>query len=199
MSYDGGCRPGVIRCIVGRQSKQRGGEILVPAERTERVKGALRRTGENDEPQRRHGGHYRDKLLDKTVHCTPSFYNDISQKSSFVRLTYLYICVLQACKNEKNVLYFWHKQKRGEIKMYSYRTRGTCAGMINVELDGDTIRSVEFVGGCPGNTEGISRLVAGRRAQEVIDLFDGVTCGYKPTSCPDQLSKALREALAAEK
>ena len=83
--------------------------------------------------------------------------------------------------------------------MYSYRTRGTCAGMIHVDLDGDTIRSVEFVGGCPGNTKGISKLVVGRKAQEVIDLFDGVTCGYKPTSCPDQLSKALREALAAEK
>ncbi len=82
--------------------------------------------------------------------------------------------------------------------MISYRTRGTCAAIINVELDGDVIRRVEFVGGCPGNTTGISKLVAGRKAQEVIDLFDGVTCGFKPTSCPDQLAKALREALAQE-
>lgn len=82
--------------------------------------------------------------------------------------------------------------------MFSYRTRGTCAGMINLELDGDIIKSVEFVGGCPGNTMGLSKIVVGRSAKEVIDLFEGITCGFKPTSCPDQLSKALREALAQQ-
>ena len=80
--------------------------------------------------------------------------------------------------------------------MISYKTQGTCSVMINVELDGDTIKTVEFVGGCPGNVAGIEKLVAGRKAEEIIGLLEGVTCGRKPTSCPDQLSKALRLALA---
>lgn len=80
--------------------------------------------------------------------------------------------------------------------MISYKTQGTCSVMINVELEGDVIKSVEFIGGCPGNVEGISRLVKGRKAEEVIAELEGVTCGRKPTSCPDQLSKALRLALS---
>ena len=79
--------------------------------------------------------------------------------------------------------------------MLSYRTRGTCSGMINVELDGDIIKKVEFIGGCPGNTAGLEKIVVGRNAREVIGLFEGITCGYKPTSCPDQLAQALKIAL----
>lgn len=78
-----------------------------------------------------------------------------------------------------------------------YRTRGTCSRSISVTLDDDmTVRDVRFVGGCHGNLQGVSKLVEGRKAQEVIKLLEGIRCGDKPTSCPDQLSKALQEALA---
>ncbi len=81
---------------------------------------------------------------------------------------------------------------------YVYQTKGTCSRQIIVELDGDVIRSVSFVGGCNGNTKGISSLVAGMKADEVIERCAGITCGPRPTSCPDQLSRALREALAIQ-
>ena len=81
---------------------------------------------------------------------------------------------------------------------YVYQTKGTCSRQIIVELDGDVVRSVRFVGGCNGNTKGISSLVAGMKADEVIALCAGITCGPRPTSCPDQLSRALREALALQ-
>lgn len=75
-----------------------------------------------------------------------------------------------------------------------YKPQGVCSRAIHVELDGDTIKSVEFVGGCAGNTMGISHLVKGMNVDEAIQKMEGITCGYKPTSCPDQLAKALREA-----
>lgn len=75
-----------------------------------------------------------------------------------------------------------------------YRPQGVCSQLINVELDGDVIKSVEFVGGCAGNTMGISQLVKGMNVDEAIRRMEGITCGFKPTSCPDQLSKALRLA-----
>ena len=75
-----------------------------------------------------------------------------------------------------------------------YRPQGLCSQLINVELDGDVIKSVEFVGGCAGNTMGISQLVKGMNVDEAIRRMEGITCGFKPTSCPDQLAKALRLA-----
>lgn len=78
-----------------------------------------------------------------------------------------------------------------------YRTRGTCATKIDVEIDKDhVIKAVRFTGGCNGNLQGISKLVAGRKAEEVIAALEGTKCGFKNTSCPDQLSKALRQAIA---
>ena len=76
-----------------------------------------------------------------------------------------------------------------------YYPRGVCSRQIIIETDGDIIESVQFVGGCGGNTAGISKLVAGRPVQEVADLLAGVPCGYRPTSCPDQLSRALKEII----
>ena len=67
---------------------------------------------------------------------------------------------------------------------------------INLELDGDVIKSVEFIGGCDGNLQGISKLVTGMKAEDAIKRLEGIQCGFKPTSCPDQLAKALRQALA---
>ena len=76
-----------------------------------------------------------------------------------------------------------------------YHTKGTCSRLIDIELDGETIKSVEFIGGCDGNTQGISRLVAGKDIHSVIDLLEGIDCGGRGTSCPDQLAKALKKAL----
>lgn len=77
-----------------------------------------------------------------------------------------------------------------------YKTHGVCSSMIHVELDGDKIKDVDFVGGCNGNLQGISSLVKGMKVEDAIERLDGIKCGSKTTSCPDQLAKALREALA---
>lgn len=78
-----------------------------------------------------------------------------------------------------------------------YRTKGTCSTMINVSLDENhVIQDVSFTGGCNGNLQGICKLVTGQRAEDVIEKLEGIRCGFKNTSCPDQLSKALRQALA---
>lgn len=81
---------------------------------------------------------------------------------------------------------------------YTYETKGTCSRAIEVVLDGKKIQSVSFVGGCPGNLAGISRMVEGMDVDFVIERFAGTRCGPRPTSCPDQLAIALREAYAAE-
>ena len=78
---------------------------------------------------------------------------------------------------------------------YTYTPTGVCSSKIDLELENGVIRSVVFTGGCNGNLQGISRLVTGMRAQEAIERLQGIQCGWKPTSCPDQLSKALTEAL----
>ncbi|HIU30854.1 MAG TPA: TIGR03905 family TSCPD domain-containing protein [Candidatus Caccousia avistercoris] len=81
---------------------------------------------------------------------------------------------------------------------YVYTTKGTCSRQIIVELEDGVVQSVQFVGGCNGNTKGISSLVAGMKAEDVIRRCQGITCGLKPTSCPDQLARALQEAVAAQ-
>ena len=78
---------------------------------------------------------------------------------------------------------------------YTYTPTGVCSSKIDLELENGVIRSVAFTGGCNGNLQGISRLVTGMTAQEAIERLQGIQCGWKPTSCPDQLSKALTEAL----
>ena len=75
-----------------------------------------------------------------------------------------------------------------------YRPKGVCSQLIRVELDGDTIENVEFVGGCNGNTQGISSLVRGMKVDDAIARMEGITCGNKATSCPDQLAQALKIA-----
>ena len=72
-----------------------------------------------------------------------------------------------------------------------YRTKGTCSSAIDIELDNGIIKSVHFTGGCNGNLQGISRLVEGMPAKEAISRLKGLKCGFKPTSCPDQLAVAL--------
>ena len=79
----------------------------------------------------------------------------------------------------------------------TYKTKGVCSQAIEVEVDGDTVKShnVQFEGGCNGNTKGIAALVEGMDANEVINRLEGIQCGFKNTSCPDQLSQALKQAL----
>ncbi|MDR2525404.1 MAG: TIGR03905 family TSCPD domain-containing protein [Oscillospiraceae bacterium] len=78
---------------------------------------------------------------------------------------------------------------------YEYKTKGVCARRIKIDLEGDVIQKVEFDGGCAGNLTGISSLVEGMTAEAVIRKFKGTPCSFKKTSCPDQLSLALEEAL----
>ncbi|MBO6157940.1 MAG: TIGR03905 family TSCPD domain-containing protein [Firmicutes bacterium] len=79
--------------------------------------------------------------------------------------------------------------------MYTYKTSGTCSSEIHFDLKDGKVYNVAFVGGCNGNLKGISKLVEGQDAQHLIDLLKGNTCGFKPTSCPDQLARALETAL----
>ena len=80
---------------------------------------------------------------------------------------------------------------------YHYETKGTCSRAIDIDLDEatGTIRSVRFTGGCNGNTKGVTALVEGQKATDVIARLQGIRCGMRPTSCPDQLAEALTEAL----
>ena len=81
---------------------------------------------------------------------------------------------------------------------YTYYPRGVCSQRMDLEVEDGVIRRVEVLGGCSGNLQGISRLVVGMQAEEAIRRMEGIRCGGKPTSCPDQLAKALRECLAGE-
>lgn len=75
-----------------------------------------------------------------------------------------------------------------------YSTSGTCSKQIDIQVDdNDCVQSVNFLGGCNGNLQGIGRLVKGMKREEVIKRLEGIRCGSKPTSCPDQLSRALKE------
>lgn len=80
------------------------------------------------------------------------------------------------------------------MKELQYITQGTCSQAIIIRLtDDDIVDSVEFLGGCAGNAQGLAKLVKGMKAEEVINRLSGITCGYKPTSCPDQLACALKQ------
>ena len=75
---------------------------------------------------------------------------------------------------------------------YTYRPRGVCSQLMEIETDGNTIQSLRVLGGCDGNLQGISRLVVGMDVDEAIARLDGIRCGFKSTSCPDQLAQALK-------
>ena len=81
--------------------------------------------------------------------------------------------------------------------MHTYRTEGTCSRAINFEIDAEgRVTDIEFVGGCPGNTFGLAQLCKGQKATDLIERLRGIDCRNRGTSCPDQLAKALEEALA---
>ncbi len=84
------------------------------------------------------------------------------------------------------------------MSKYTYKTKGVCARSIDVELDGKTIKSVEFEGGCHGNLQGVAILAQGMNADDFIKKCQNIKCASKPTSCPAQLAKALEEAMSAQ-
>lgn len=77
---------------------------------------------------------------------------------------------------------------------YTYKTKGTCSREITFEIEDGKVKNVQFFGGCNGNLKGIGSLVEGMNVDEVIARVEGIQCGMKPTSCPDQLAQALKEA-----
>lgn len=78
--------------------------------------------------------------------------------------------------------------------MFVYYPQGVCSQMIEVDLDGDVIKEVKFTGGCHGNLQAVSKLVAGMTVDEACSRLEGIRCGFKPTSCSDQMCKALKAA-----
>lgn len=81
---------------------------------------------------------------------------------------------------------------------YQYKTRGTCSSMITFDIEDGILKNVCFTGGCNGNLKGIAKLTEGMKAEEVAKKIKGVRCGFKSTSCPDQLALAIEEALKQE-
>ncbi len=81
----------------------------------------------------------------------------------------------------------------------TYTPRGVCSRQIEVTVDGDVIKRVEFLGGCMGNTQGVARLVEGMTVEEAVTRLEGIECGRKGTSCPDQLAKAIIELIKKRK
>ena len=75
-----------------------------------------------------------------------------------------------------------------------YKTKGVCSQKIHFDIEENKVKNVSFVGGCNGNLQGISRLIEGMEVDEAIRRIEGIKCGFKTTSCPDQLAKALKEA-----
>lgn len=76
--------------------------------------------------------------------------------------------------------------------VYQYQTQGTCSKLIQLEVEDGIIKKVQFIGGCNGNLQGISKLVAGQKVDDIIAKVEGISCNGRPTSCPDQLAQALK-------
>ena len=76
---------------------------------------------------------------------------------------------------------------------FTYKTKGVCSSSIELEIDDGRVKSVRFTGGCNGNLQGIGSLVEGMEVDDVIKKLSGIKCGFKGTSCPDQLAEALKE------
>ena len=84
------------------------------------------------------------------------------------------------------------------IMKYTFYPQGTCSQVIEFEITDGIIHNVQYYGGCSGNTQGVGRLVEGMKAEEVVQRLEGIRCGFKSTSCPDQLAKAIRQAMEGE-
>ncbi len=82
---------------------------------------------------------------------------------------------------------------------YSYEPHGVCSRKINFEVENGIVKNVSFTGGCAGNTQGLAKLCEGRKPEELVSILQGIKCGFKSTSCPDQLAKALTQAVENNK
>lgn len=82
------------------------------------------------------------------------------------------------------------------MNTYVYNTSGTCSKQMKITYENDVIVNVEIIGGCNGNLQGIASLVKGMKFSDVIEKLEGIRCGFRPTSCPDQLAKAIKEIQA---
>ena len=82
-------------------------------------------------------------------------------------------------------------------KHIEYKTRGTCSRMIILDIEDGVVTDCSFVGGCAGNTAGVASLVKGMKTADVVAKLKGIKCGFKPTSCPDQLARAIEEAISS--
>ena len=76
---------------------------------------------------------------------------------------------------------------------YTYKPKGVCSAQIDYEIEDGIVKNVKFYGGCSGNTQGVAKLCEGRKAEELAELLSGINCGFKGTSCPDQLARAIKE------
>ena len=81
---------------------------------------------------------------------------------------------------------------------YVHKNSGVCSSAVEFEVEDNHLKNVHFIGGCNGNTQGVSRLIEGMDAKEAIKRLEGIRCGMRPTSCPDQLAQALKLILAEE-
>lgn len=79
------------------------------------------------------------------------------------------------------------------MEKISYVPKGVCSRKIDIETEGNIIKSVKFSGGCAGNTQGVARLLVGMTVDEAVERLEGIRCGFKSTSCPDQVAQALKE------
>ena len=84
------------------------------------------------------------------------------------------------------------------MEHFEHKNKGTCSVRVEFDLDGDIVKNVRFLGGCDGNLKAVSKLVDGMKAEDVISKLEGNTCGFKNTSCADQLAKAIKEAAASK-
>ena len=84
------------------------------------------------------------------------------------------------------------------MTIYEFRPSGVCAQIMAVEIVDDTLKDIQILGGCSGNSQGVMSLSRGMKVQDIIDRLEGIKCGNKSTSCPDQLARGLREALKQE-
>lgn len=78
----------------------------------------------------------------------------------------------------------------------NYKTQSVCSRSIDIDIEDGIITNVKFTGGCAGNTQGVASLLRGMRVEDAIERLSGIRCGFKPTSCPDQLSRALKKYLS---
>lgn len=84
------------------------------------------------------------------------------------------------------------------METFTYRTKGVCSSAIDICIENGVIQSVRYHGGCSGNTQGVAALIAGMTVEDAVNRLSGIRCGFKSTSCPDQLAQALREYLASK-